>query len=56
VLRREAFHTSPQPPHRQYALSSGFRDVVEIARDLQAGQTMGIVTGGGADDRSAPPL
>jgi hypothetical protein len=33
VSRREAFQISPQPPHRQYVLSSGFRAVVEIERD-----------------------
>jgi hypothetical protein len=28
--RRLGFHTSPHAPHRQYACSSGFREVVLI--------------------------
>jgi hypothetical protein len=31
--RRAAFHTSPQPAHRQYVFSSACRPVVVIARD-----------------------
>lgn len=31
--RREAFQTSPQPPHRQYVCSSGFLADVAIAVD-----------------------
>jgi hypothetical protein len=33
AYRREAFQISPQPPHRQDVVSSGFRAVVEIERD-----------------------
>lgn len=52
-FRREAFHTSPQRLHRQYALVSGLRALVEIAGDLHAGHTMGIATGEGVVDRAA---
>lgn len=56
VSRREAFQISPHPPHRQYAFSSGFRAVVEIARDRQAGQATGLVAAAVDDDRSAEPF
>jgi hypothetical protein len=45
VLRREAFQISPQPPQRQYECSSGFRAVVVIVDDWQAGQIVGGATG-----------
>ena len=55
-FRREAFHTSPQRSHRQYALVSGMRALVEIAGDLHAGHTMGIATGEVVVDRAAVPF
>jgi hypothetical protein len=54
--RRAAFQISPQPPQRQYAFSSGFRDVVVIADDLQAGHTTGGASGSAAGDRGALPF
>ena len=42
--RREAFQTSPQAAHRQYALSSGVRAVVEIATERQDGHRVGSAT------------
>jgi hypothetical protein len=52
--RREAFQISPQPPHRQYVFSSGFRAVVVIEDDLHAGHAVGVVAAAG--DRYALPL
>lgn len=51
--RRDGFQISPQAPHRQYALASGFRAVVVIAGDWQAGHAAGVVTASAARDRSA---
>ena len=55
--RRAAFQTSPQPSHRQYALSSDRRAVVVMDCDRHAGHALGGVTGsdaGDAEDRYAP--
>jgi hypothetical protein len=54
--RRAAFQISPQPPQRQYAFSSGLRDVVVIADDLHAGHTAGGASGSAARDRGALPF
>jgi hypothetical protein len=51
AARRDAFHTSPQLLHRQYAFSSGFRALVVIDRDPHAGHAVGVGTTG-----DAPPL
>jgi hypothetical protein len=51
--RRETFQISPQPPQRQYVLSSGFRAVVVIERDWHAGHAVGTVTAPGGRDRVA---
>ena len=43
MFRREAFQTSPQPLHRQYVCSSGFRAVVVIEDDWHDGHAVGSV-------------
>lgn len=55
-LRRDAFQISPHPPHRQYAFSSGWRAVVEIASDRHDGQRVGSATAATEDDACAGPL
>jgi hypothetical protein len=54
--RRAAFQISPQPPQRQYAFSSGLRDVVVIADDLHAGHTAGGASGSAVRDRGELPF
>ena len=54
VSRRETFQISPQALQRQYVLSSGFRAVVVIDGDWQAGHAVGLVTPAKRDRGAAP--